>query len=194
MIPDPPGSEIVTPSGEPIDSGKPSAVPKAWRRLPLPVRRALMSGGAAVGAVALVYAALAGNTPPRVAAPKPASVVKLAAVRPAAGPAREEREALVESVVRSQKKRIMGRKRSLPDVERVATRVGPLVARALEQPSIQADLRALAEQNGMSPAEYKQYFRRKQEADLLLESGGDPNARSVSNAIGVAQFLDGTDA
>ena len=84
MIPDPPGSEIVTPSSEPIDNGKPSAVPKAWRRLPLPVRRALMSGGAAVGAVALVYAALAGNTPqrhtsPRAATPKPASVVKLAA-------------------------------------------------------------------------------------------------------------------
>jgi hypothetical protein len=119
-------------------------------------------------------------------------VVKLAAVGPTAGPAHEEREALVESVVRSQKKRIMGRKRSLPDVERVATRVGPLVARALEQPSIQAELRELAAQNGMSLAEYKSYFRRKQEADLLLESGGDPNARSVSNAIGVAQFLAGT--
>src|SRR5205807_9976420 len=72
MIPDPPGSEIVTPPDQPIDSGKPSAVPKAWRRLPLPVRRALTSGGAAAGAVALVYAALAGNTPrhtpPRAAA------------------------------------------------------------------------------------------------------------------------------
>ena len=39
----------------------------------------------------------------------------------------------------------------------------------------------------MSLAEYRRYFRGKQEADLLLESGGDPNARSVSDAIGVAR-------
>src|SRR5205809_952920 len=82
---------------------------------------------------------------------------------------------------------------SMPSVvARVVTLVEPLVARSLEQPSIQADLRALAQESGMSLTEYKRYFQHKQEADLLLESGGDPNARSSSNAIGVAQFLAGT--
>jgi hypothetical protein len=121
-------------------------------------------------------------------------VVKPVAARPQpkTAPAVEDQAALVESIVRSHKKRIMGRKRSLPDVERIVTLVGPLVTRALEQPSIQDDLRVLAEQEGMSLAEYKQYFQRKQEADLLLESGGDPNARSPSDAIGVAQFLAST--
>jgi hypothetical protein len=143
-----------------------------------------------------MYAALSGGPPRHSSAPmakatKPAPVVRLAA-RTLPAPAREERALLEESIIRSEKKRIMGRKRSLPDVARVVTLVGPLVARALEQPAIQGDLRALAQQSGMSLAEYKRYFQHKQEADLLLESGGDPNARSVSNAIGVAQFLAGT--
>jgi hypothetical protein len=98
----------------------------------------------------------------------------------------------VDRVVLAQKKRIMGRKKSLLYVSRVAREIGPLVARALEQPSIQPDLRALATDMGLTLPAYKEYFRRKQEADLLLESGGDPNARSVANAIGCAQWLAST--
>jgi hypothetical protein len=98
----------------------------------------------------------------------------------------------VEKVILSQKKRIMGRKKSYIYVSRVADEIGPLVERALEQPSIQGDLRILAEELGLTLPAYKEYFRRKQEADLLLESGGDPNARSVSNAIGIAQWLAST--
>lgn len=185
----------VTPS--PADPASIGSSQPAWQRLPLPLRRGLLTGGAAAGAVGLFYAALAGGPPQRGAARtsgarKPAPVAKLAAARAGRASVQEERALLVDSIIRSQKKRIWGRKRSLPDVARVATQIGPLVARALEQPSIQADLRALAEQSGMSLAEYKTYFRHKQEADILLESGGDPNARSVSNAIGVAQFLAGT--
>lgn len=97
-----------------------------------------------------------------------------------------------ESVIVAQRKRIMGRLRSLEQVRRVATTIRPHVDRAIDDPSIQADLRALARTAGMSLAQYKTYFKGKQEADLLLESGGDPNARSVSNAIGVAQFMVGT--
>jgi hypothetical protein len=100
--------------------------------------------------------------------------------------------ARIEQVVESQKKRIMGRKKSLEHVRRVAREVGPLVERALEQPAIQTDLRALAEEMGLTLPAYKRYFKGKQEADLLLESGGDPNARSVANAIGVAQWLAST--
>ncbi len=99
---------------------------------------------------------------------------------------------LEESVTLAQRKRIMGRKLSLEMVRRVATRISPLVVRALEMPSIQGDLEALAASAGLSPPEYKQYWQAKQEADLLLESGGNPSAVSVSNAIGVAQFLAST--
>jgi hypothetical protein len=160
-------------------------------------RKALLASGAGLAVLGLVYA-LTPRGPQRAAPPaakvaaKPAVVVRPVAVRTAASSGEEDRQKLVESVIRSQKKRIMGRKRSLPDVARVVTLVGPLVARALDQPSLQADLRALADQAGMSLSEYKHYFQHKQEADLLLESGGDPNARSVSDAIGVAQFLAGT--
>lgn len=97
-----------------------------------------------------------------------------------------------ENVILAQRKRIMGRLRSLEQISRVATRIRPLVDRALLQPSVQSDLRALASASGMSLDEYRDYFAGKQEADLLLESGGDPNARSVADAIGVAQFMAGT--
>jgi hypothetical protein len=113
----------------------------------------------------------------------------VAAVAPAA---QEEPEDLRELTILAQKKRIMGRKASLPSVERIATVIGPLVARALEQPAVQDDLRALARSAGMSVSEYKDFWKRKQEADLLLEAGGDPNARSVADAIGVAQWLAST--
>jgi hypothetical protein len=101
-------------------------------------------------------------------------------------------EASAENVVLAQKKRIMGRLKSLEHVRRVATRIRPLIDRALELPAVQADLRALAASSGMSLKEYKKYFAGKQEGDLLLESGGDPNARSSANAVGVAQYLAGT--
>ncbi|HTE19842.1 MAG TPA: hypothetical protein VK689_15870, partial [Armatimonadota bacterium] len=92
----------------------------------------------------------------------------------------------------AQRKRIMGRLRSLEQIRRVATTIRPLVDRAAAGPAVQADLRALAASAGMAPDQYREYFKGKQEADLLLESGGDPNARSVSDAIGVAQFMVGT--
>src|SRR5262249_44220820 len=99
---------------------------------------------------------------------------------------------LAESTILAERKRIMGRKRSLEMVARVATEDGPVVRCALETSAIQEDLRALAAGPGMSLEEYKRYFAGKQEADLMLESGGDPNARSGSNAVGVAQYLAGT--
>jgi hypothetical protein len=79
----------------------------AWHRLPL-MRRVVMAGGAALGAVAVVYAALAGSPKghsrvPHPSVRKPVSVARLAAVNPTAEAPREPREALVESVVRSQK-------------------------------------------------------------------------------------------
>lgn len=126
---------------------------------------------------------------------KPAGVVLPGEASLAADPLPPDaglQSATAESVIVAQRKRIMGRLRSLEQVRRVATTIRPLVDRAIDDPSIQADLRSLAQSAGMSVAQYKTYFKGKQEADLLLESGGDPSARSVSDAIGVAQFMVGT--
>ena len=97
-----------------------------------------------------------------------------------------------EGIVLAQRKRVMGRLRSLEQVRQVATQIRPMIDRALDEPAAYGDLQALSARAGMSVPQYKAYFAGKQEADLLLESGGDPNARSVSNAIGVAQFMVGT--
>lgn len=96
------------------------------------------------------------------------------------------------TIVESHRKRVLGRLKSYEHIERVATQMRPLVDRALEQRGIQDDLALLARRAGKSVAAFKQEFAEMQEADLVLESGGDPNARSVADAIGVAQFLAGT--
>ncbi|MGV3722492.1 MAG: hypothetical protein ACO1SX_16420 [Actinomycetota bacterium] len=118
--------------------------------------------------------------------------VSVAAAAEAAPPDAALQAPSAERIIEAQRKRIMGRLRSLEQVRHVATSIRPLVDRALESPSIQGDLRTLARASGMSTEQYKRYFAGKQESDLLLESGGDPNAHSVSDAIGVAQFLAGT--
>ena len=109
----------------------------------------------------------------------PAQVLTVATVPPA-----DPKVTLdpVESTILAQRKRIMGKKRSLEMVQRVATEIGPIVRRTLESPSLQGDLQALAGEAGMSLADYTRYFAGKQEGDLLLESGGDPNARSSAKS------------
>ena len=97
-----------------------------------------------------------------------------------------------ETVVLAQRKRIMGRTRSLEQIRRVADEISPLVESALRQPAIQGDLGTLARAAGQSLDDYRDEFARFVEADLLLESGGDPDAHSVADAIGVAQFLAST--
>ena len=97
-----------------------------------------------------------------------------------------------DGIVLAQRKRIMGRLATLPHVQRVVSQIRPLIDDALQSPSLRPTLQALASTSGMTLEEYRAYFAGKQEADLLLESGGDPEARSVSDAIGVCQFLAGT--
>lgn len=192
----PPAVEPAAPGADAAPAGVPPTGPSPTVER-ASHRQALLAAGVAAVALGTAYLVAPRSPrpaagPPVKAAPKPAVVVQPVAAAQVRKPASEDREALVESVVQSQMKRIMGRKRSLPDIARIVTQISPLVARALEQPSIQDDLRELAAQEGMSLPEYKRYFQRIQEADLLLESGGDPNARSPSDAIGVAQFLAGT--
>ena len=82
---------------------------------------------------------------------------------------------------------MLGRKQPLRDVSLVVETIAPLVAQSVEQKAILADLQALA---GRRPvAELREELRRWQEADLLLESGGDPAAVSAAGEVGVAQWL-----
>lgn len=143
------------------------------------------------GAVALATVGLlAGNWAGRSTGPASGNSLLIpAGADPVSGLREEDRH---ESVILAQRKRIMGRLRSYEQISRVADQIRPLVQQALLQPAVQDDLAALARAAGMSVDEYRDYFCGKQCADLLLESGGDPNARSVADAIGVAQFMAGT--
>jgi hypothetical protein len=157
-------------------------------------KKAILYTLAAAGLAVLAYG-VGGQIYQKASAPRPSAGALPAdpSVSPAADPLMQpEREANLDGVIQAQRKRIMGRLRSLESVRRVATTVRPHIDRAIEQPAVQEELRILAAAAGMSISQYKEYFTGKQEADLLLESGGDPNARSVADAIGVAQFMVGT--
>src|SRR5581483_4640032 len=127
--------------------------------------------------------------PPPVSAP-PARVAPAVPQEPL--PLWMSREALTESLLESLRKRVMGRREALRDVARIATEIGPIVADAARQPQAEAGLRRMALESGMTFAEARAQWIALQEADLLLESGGDPDAVSPSQAVGVAQWLAGT--
>ncbi|MDH7568997.1 MAG: transglycosylase SLT domain-containing protein, partial [Armatimonadota bacterium] len=92
-------------------------------------------------------------------------------------------------VIESQRKAVMGRRESLADVRRVVETVRPVVAEAVRQPEVEAGLRALAAATHLPEEELRARLQSLQEADLLLESGGDPNAVSPAGAVGVAQWM-----
>jgi hypothetical protein len=98
-------------------------------------------------------------------------------------------ERLETAILESLRKRVMGRRATLPDVKRMVTEIHPIVVEAARQPSTQATFRALARDEGISVEEARSRWISLQEADLMLESGGDPEAVSVSNAVGVAQWI-----
>lgn len=97
-----------------------------------------------------------------------------------------------EALILANRKRVFGRAQSLAQIRRVALELRPLVDQALGLPDASEVVRQLAARRGITSAAYQSYFAGKQEADLLLESGGNPEARSVSDAIGVAQFMPAT--
>jgi hypothetical protein len=102
---------------------------------------------------------------------------------------REERTTLLLTGLR---KRIRGRLASLPDIERIVKEIAPLVAAAAEQPEVQPIFAQIAEEESSIQEEVKAHWIALQEADLLLESGGEADSVSVSDAVGVAQWLAGT--
>ncbi len=94
-------------------------------------------------------------------------------------------------LILSQQKRVLGRAESFDELFRTEEDVLPLIRRALQQPSVQADVKTFAAELKMRNAEFMNYWERLQEADLYLESGGNPDAISPAGACGVAQWMPG---
>lgn len=105
-----------------------------------------------------------------------------------AAPSASEEELLIDA----QKKVVLGRPGSYDQVRDVAENVEPILRQALDQITIGGLIKQDAAGAGMSVPQFKKYFVGKQAADILLESGGDPNALSSAGAAGVAQWLAGT--
>jgi hypothetical protein len=102
------------------------------------------------------------------------------------------REQLTELLLTRLQKRVLGRREGLRDVARIVHEIGPIVAASTRQPQAEAALRSVATGEGIALEEARARWIALQEADLLLESGGDPDAISPSYAEGVAQWLAGT--
>lgn len=100
-----------------------------------------------------------------------------------------DRETLTRQVIENMQKPVTGRRASLPDVERIVHQVRPLIEAAAQQPDVQEPLRLLAQDEGISLDEARRRWMDWQEADILLESGGDPEDVSSANAVGVAQWI-----
>src|SRR5580700_8238742 len=97
-------------------------------------------------------------------------------------------------VVASLNKRVLGRENSQRDIYRVMHDVDPIVVDAVKQPSVQDDLKRFADSQGLTIDKMRANWIAMQDADLLLESGGDPDAVSPAGAVGVAQWMPATGA
>ncbi|BDI29538.1 hypothetical protein CCAX7_15890 [Capsulimonas corticalis] len=102
-----------------------------------------------------------------------------------------DREQRIRSIIDGLRKPVMGRLVSTRDVSRVADQLGPIVAEAARAPEAQAILERMAREEGVSRETAQTSWVHLQEADLLLESGGDPDAISSAGAVGVAQWMPG---
>lgn len=99
---------------------------------------------------------------------------------------------LVQSIVQSLQKPVMGRAPSLDEVRRISVDLAPIVESACRLPALQPAFDQIARDQGISPDEARSRWASLQEADLLLESGGDADALSYAGAAGVAQWLPST--
>jgi hypothetical protein len=97
----------------------------------------------------------------------------------------------IDGLVSSLRKPVMGRRKALEEVERVAAQIRPIVEAAAEQPEVQDAFAQMASDAKITPEQERARWIDTQEADLLLEAGGDPDAISRSHAAGAAQWLAG---
>jgi hypothetical protein len=146
-----------------------------------------------------VGALLTGCRPAPPPPPTSPAVVKLPPATPLAGveqadslPLELSREEMSRNLLENLKKPVMGRRPSLQHVERIAREIAPILHRAAQQPQVQASLKLYAQDNGWTLEEARSRWLALQEADILLESGGDPELVSSANAVGVAQWIEET--
>lgn len=97
-----------------------------------------------------------------------------------------------QSVLASLEKRIVGRRETWGDIERIVTEISPTIREAANAPELTADFEAMAQDNGVSLDAMRELWITTQEADLMMESGGRDDAISPSDACGVAQWLAST--
>ena len=86
-------------------------------------------------------------------------------------------------------KRVWGRRASLPDIRRIAADVYPVISEAALQPQVTPTLQAFANDNGLTLDQARKKWIAVEEADLLLEAGGNPEDVSSAGATGVAQWM-----
>lgn len=96
-----------------------------------------------------------------------------------------------QAILASLHKAVMGRDETRRDIRRVADQVGPLVAAACAQPDVQPYFARMAQDEGITASEARDRWIHMQEGDILLESGGDPEAVSSAGAVGVSQWMPG---
>ncbi len=102
------------------------------------------------------------------------------------------RETLRAALISNVRERLMSHRYIERDAERMVKEIGPLVEEAALQPEAQSGLSQYAEDAGISVEEARRRWTALQTADLMLESGGDPDALSTAAAAGAAQWLAGT--
>ena len=101
---------------------------------------------------------------------------------------RSQLAALIEDRFR---RRFLAHRTEVRDLERITQTIRPIIEAAARQPEAQSGLEQMAEDQGITVEEARAQWIDLQEADLLLEAGGDPDAVSRSKAVGAAQWMAG---
>lgn len=95
----------------------------------------------------------------------------------------------VDDLLQMMRKRVWGRRASLPDIKRIVTEVAPIVREAAGQHAVEPYLAMFARDSNLDFGQAREEWVALQEADLLLEAGGDTDEISTAGAVGVAQWM-----
>lgn len=102
------------------------------------------------------------------------------------------REEVRNRIIGRFRDRILSHRDVNEEAERMVREIAPIIEAAVQQPEAQDGLQQFADDSNIRLEEARKRWAALQEADLMLESGGDPDSLSTSYAAGVAQWLAGT--
>lgn len=97
-----------------------------------------------------------------------------------------------EHIIQGWRLRLLRRYVSWDELDRVSREIRPIVDAAAHQPALQPLFLRIARDQNLSLDQSRSLWSRLQEADLLLEAGGDVDAVSSAMACGAAQWLAST--